>query len=77
MPVATPTVDKSKYAQTFERGARRTTGANGAGGSTGASRPRLPQALAEELKELAWKRRTNLNALIVEVLEQYLDAQRA
>jgi hypothetical protein len=31
----------------------------------------------EELKELAWKRRTNLNALIVEVLQQWLDSQKA
>jgi hypothetical protein len=38
------------------------------------SRPRLPQALADDLKELAWRRRTNLNALIVEILEQWLDA---
>jgi hypothetical protein len=39
------------------------------------SRPRLPQALAEELKDKAWQRRTNYNALVVEILQQWLDAQ--
>lgn len=75
MPVATPTIDKNKYARTFERGSRGAIGPAGPVVSNGASRPRLPQALADELKDKAWERRTNFNALVVEILQQWLDNQ--
>jgi hypothetical protein len=49
---------------------RGTSGTTGTNGGNGAMRPRLPEDLVFQLRQMAGDRRMNVNALIVELLEE-------
>ena len=68
-PAAKPRISENKFLVRKKRPANAKPAGPNELSQGGGIRPRLPDELGERLKDIAWKRRITLQALVIEILE--------
>lgn len=65
-----PKPTEEQFVRGASRAARAAAASNGSGADIKRMPFRLPAALADRLKNQAWKKKTSVNALVIEILEK-------